>query len=114
MLVEASPFQIDNCNVTLYNPGMIKTFADKATEELFSYGKSRVFPADVLARAIRKLDMIDNAVSLEDLRVPPGNRLHALLGDRAGEHAISVNDQWRICFRFEGEDAFDVELCDYH
>lgn len=93
---------------------MIRTFADKDTEELFLHGESKRFPPDVLRRAIRKLDMVDNAFRIDDLRVPPGNRLHALRGDREGQYSISVNDQWRICFRFEGEDAFDVELCDYH
>ena len=58
--------------------------------------------------------MLDAAYRLEDLRVPPGNKLHALRGDRTGFHAIAINGQWRICFRFEGEDAFDVEICGYH
>ena len=58
--------------------------------------------------------MIDSAYRVEDLRVPPGNRLHSLKGNRAGQHAISINDQWHICFRFVGEDAYDVEICDYH
>ena len=93
---------------------MIKSFADKRTEMLFMDGSVKKLPPDIAKRAVRKLDMIDNAFRLEDLRVPPGNRLHALSGSRAGQWAISVNDQWRICFRFEGEDAFDVELCDYH
>jgi proteic killer suppression protein len=93
---------------------MIKTFANKETENLFSLGKSRICPTDVAARAIRKLDMIDNAFVLSDLRVPPGNRLHALQGDRAGQYSISVNDKWRICFRFDAGHAYDVEFCDYH
>jgi proteic killer suppression protein len=63
---------------------------------------------------VRKLEYVDLAVRLDDLRVPPGNRLHALTGDRAGEHAIAINDQWRICFRFDDGDAYDVELTDYH
>jgi toxin HigB-1 len=57
---------------------------------------------------------VDRATSLEDLKVPPGNRLHALKGDRRGQYAISINDQWRICFRFKDGDAYDVEVCDYH
>lgn len=65
-------------------------------------------------RAMRKLEYIDLATRLDDLKVPPGNRLHGLEGDRKGEHSISVNDQWRICFRFENGDAYDVEICDYH
>ena len=93
---------------------MIKSFANKRTEALFTDGNAKGVPSDIAKRAIRKLDMIDNAYRVEDLRVPPGNKLHTLSGDRAGQWSISVNDQWRICFRFMGEDAFDVELCDYH
>jgi proteic killer suppression protein len=63
---------------------------------------------------VRKLEQINAAAWLEDLRVPPGNRLHLLEADRRGQHSISVNDQWRICFRFEDGDAFEVEFCDYH
>ena len=93
---------------------MIKSFADTRTEKLFSLGKVGKLPPDIVRRAVRKLDMIDNAHRIDDLRMPPSNKLHALSGGRAGQWAISVNDQWRICFRLEGEDAFDVELCDYH
>ena len=93
---------------------MIKTFADHATEELFRTGKSKRVPADVARRALRKLEAIDVATQLSDLRVPPGNRLHARRDDRVGQHSISVNDQWRICFRLEEGDAYDVEFCDYH
>ena len=93
---------------------MIKTFADKRTEALFSLDEAKRVPAELAKRAVHKLDMIDSAYTIEDLRVPPGNKLHALSGDRKGQWAISVNDQWRICFRFEGEDAYDVEFCDYH
>ena len=63
---------------------------------------------------LRKLEYVDLATSLDDLKVPPGNRLHALKDDRKGQHAIAVNDQWRICFRFVDGDAYDVEICDYH
>ena len=93
---------------------MIKTFADKRTKDLYESGKAKRFPADVSKRAARKLEYVDLAVTLEDLRTPPGNRLHALEGDRKGQHSISINDQWRICFRFEDGDAYDVEVCDYH
>ena len=93
---------------------MIKSFADKTTEALFATGKAKRVPNEVVKRSVRKLDMIDSAYRIEDLRVPPGNKLHALTGNREGQWAISVNDQWRICFRFEDEDAFDVEFCDYH
>lgn len=93
---------------------MIKSFADKRTQELYSEGKSKKFPADVASRAARKLEYVNLAMLLEDLKVPPGNRLHPLSGDRIGQHAISINDQWRICFRFEDGDAYEVEVCDYH
>jgi len=93
---------------------MIKTFADKRTQELYSKGRSKKFSSDVAPRAARKLEYVHLAEQLDDLKVPPGNRLHALSGDRKGQHAISVNAQWRICFRFEDGDAYDVEVCDYH
>lgn len=93
---------------------VIKTFADRRTRALFLHGKAKRFPTDIADRAVRKLEYVDLAATLDDLRVPPGNRLHALRGDRKGQHAISINDQWRICFRFIDGDAFDVEVCDYH
>lgn len=93
---------------------MIKSFADTRTRDLFETGKGKRLAADIAKRAIRKLEYIDLAVSLDDLKVPPGNRLHALSGDREGFLAISINDQWRICFRFIDGDAFEVEVCDYH
>lgn len=93
---------------------MIKSFANKTTEALFITGSAKRIPAELAKRVVRRFDMIDSAYVVDDLRVPPGNRLHALAGTRAGQWSISVNDQWRICFRFEGENAYDVELCDYH
>lgn len=93
---------------------MLKSFADKRTRDLHVSGKAKGIPLDVTRRAVRKLDYIDFATSLDDLKVPPGNRLHALTGDGKGQYAIRVNDQWRICFRFVDGDAFDVEFCDYH
>jgi len=93
---------------------MIKTFADKRTRELYSKGTAKKFPQDVAPRAARKLEYVNLAEQLDDLKVPPGNRLHPLSGGRQGQHAISINDQWRICFRFEDGDAYDVEVCDYH
>jgi toxin HigB-1 len=101
-------------HVTRYIRRMIRTFADRRTQQICEKGSARRFPADVTARAARKLEYVDLATSLEDLKVPPGNRLHALKGDRRGQYAISINDQWRICFRFEDGDAYDVEVCDYH
>jgi proteic killer suppression protein len=106
--------QLDLCHVTRYVRLVIKTFADKQTEQFCVTGKSRRVPSDVVRRVLRKLTTIDAAEQVELLRVPPGNRLHALGGDRAGQFSVSVNDQWRICFRFEDGDAYDVEICDYH
>ena len=93
---------------------MIKSFVDKRTQELFVTGQARRFPQDVTKRAVRKLEYVHLATRLDDLKVPPGNRLHALKGDREGQYSISINDQWRICFRFIDGDAYDVEVCDYH
>lgn len=93
---------------------MIKTFADKRTQELYSEGKAKRVPVDLARRAARKLEYIDLATCLDDLRVPRGNQLHSLEGDRQGQHAIRVNDQWRICFQFVDGNAYDVEFCDYH
>lgn len=93
---------------------MIKTFANQATRDLYVTGKSRRLPADIIKRAKRKLDYINLATCPDDLKVPPGNRLHGLEGDREGQFSISINKQWRICFAFTDEDAFDVEVCDYH
>lgn len=93
---------------------MIKTFADKHTAHLYATGKSRRLPSDLLNRALRRLEYIDLAVTLDDLKVPPSNRLHGLKDDRAGQHAISINDQWRICFTYLDGDAYEVEICDYH
>lgn len=93
---------------------MIKTFADRRTRDLFLTGTAKRFPADLLSRAVRKLEYIDLATALDDLNVPPGNRLHALKKDRKGQHAIAINDQWRVCFRFVDGDAYDVEVRDYH
>ncbi|HEY5086140.1 MAG TPA: type II toxin-antitoxin system RelE/ParE family toxin [Gemmatimonadaceae bacterium] len=93
---------------------MIKTFADRRTRDLFLTGTAKRFPVNLLSRAVRKLEYVDLATSLDDLKVPPGNRLHVLKDDRKGQHAIAINDQWRVCFRFVAGDAYDVEVCDYH
>lgn len=93
---------------------MIKTFRDRITQELYATGRSRRFPADIAKRAARKLEYLDLATCLDDLKVPPSNRLHTLKGDRKGQYSISINDQWRICFRFVDGDTYDVEICDYH
>ncbi len=100
--------------MTHYSAAVIKSFADRLTKELYASGKSKRVPPDVAKRAARKLEYVDLATCLDDLKVPPGNRLHALSGGRRGQYSISVNDQWRICFRFVEGDAYDVEFCDYH
>ena len=106
--------ELDNRHVIVYSLFMIKTFADKETQKLFVTGKSKRIPSNLLRRAIRRLEFIHYANDINDLLVPPSNRLHALKGDRNGQHSISINDQWRICFRFIEGDAFDVEITDYH
>ncbi len=93
---------------------MIKTFANKYTQEVYVTGRSKRLPSDILRRAIRRLEYIDLATCLDDLKVPPSNRLHSLKGNRAGQYSISINEQWRICFRFIDGDAYDVEITDYH
>lgn len=93
---------------------MIKTFADRLTQELYATGRSRRLPPDIARRATRKLEYLDLATGLDDLKTPPSNRLHELERDRKGQYSISVNDQWRICFRFVDGDAYDVEITDYH
>jgi proteic killer suppression protein len=93
---------------------MIRSFGDRHTSDLFFTGKSRRLPPDVIRRAIRRLEHVHLAKQLDDLRVPISNRLHALRGDRKGQHAIYINNQWRVCFRFEDGDAYEVEATDYH
>ena len=93
---------------------MIQTFADRETQQLFVTGKSKRLPPDLARRALRRLEYVDLANELSDLKVPPSNRHHALAGDREGQFSIAINDQWRICFRFIDGDAYDIEITDYH
>ena len=93
---------------------MIKTFADKETQLVFTRGKSKRLHPNLIRKAVRRLEYIHWATDVIDLNVPPSNRLHALKGDRKGQYSISINDQWRICFRFIDGDAYDVEITDYH
>lgn len=93
---------------------MIRSFACEETEAIWRQEVSRRLPFDIQRTALRKLGYLHRAVSLADLRIPPGNRLEALKGRRAGQHSIRINDQWRICFRWENGDAQDVEIVDYH
>lgn len=93
---------------------MIRTFADPKAERIWNRDGSRRVPPDIQQRAMRRLTLLDAATTLDDLASLPGNRLHALTGDRAGQHSISINDQWRICFVWKDGDAHDVEITDYH
>lgn len=93
---------------------MIKSFRDKETEKIFNRQRSRKLPSDIQQIALRKLRMINRAQSLQDLRVPPANRLEKLAGDRAGQFSIRINDQWRICFIWQDGDVFEAEIVDYH
>jgi toxin HigB-1 len=94
--------------------GMIKSFRDKETQWLFDRRLSRRLPQHIHRVARRKLVILDAVSKLDDLRIPPGNRLEALKGDRKGRHSIRINDQWRICFTWSDGDAYDVEITDYH
>lgn len=93
---------------------MIRSVRDKRIEAIVAGRAPKGFPAGLLQVTRRKLFMIDNAEALDDLRVPPGNRLEALKGDRTGQHSIRINDQFRICFRWNDGGADDVEIVDYH
>jgi len=93
---------------------VIKTFADRITAAVFAGEQVKRLPPEIQQTARRKLKLIDAATSLESLRLPPGNRLEALKHDRKGQHSIRINDQWRVCFRWEGDGAAGVEITDYH
>jgi proteic killer suppression protein len=93
---------------------MIKAFQDKQTEKVFLRQAVPKFSHDVYRVALRKLLLLDAADELEDLRIPPGNKLEKLAGGRKGQHSIGVNDQWRLCFRWEDGDAYEVEIVGYH
>lgn len=93
---------------------MIKSFKDKETERVYSRELSRRLPNDIQQIALRKLRMLNNAKTINDLRIPPANRLEKLLGDRTGQYSIRINDQWRVCFIWDAEDAYEVEITDYH
>jgi proteic killer suppression protein len=92
---------------------MILSFKDKETQTLYEKAKSRKF-AQIIRPTLRKLIQLDEAISLNDLAVPPGNRLQALKGARLGQYSIRINDQFRICFSWNGKDAESVEICDDH
>lgn len=93
---------------------MIKSFKCKETEKIWNEEFSKKLPHDIQKRALRKLMMLNVATVLEDLRIPPNNRLEALTGDRQGQYSIRINDQYRVCFRWLDNHSFDVEIVDYH
>ena len=93
---------------------MIRTFADKDTQSVFNRERVRGWSTALQRLSLRKLLILDAAEELADLRIPPGNRLEKLSGDRAGQYSIRINDQWRVCFRWSDGDADDVEIVDYH
>lgn len=93
---------------------MIRSFACKDTEKIWNGLKVKGFPADMQNRALVKLRLIDAAQAVEDLKIPPGNRLEDLKGDRKGQKSIRINDQWRVCFVWKNNEVFDVEIVDYH
>ncbi len=93
---------------------MIRTFKDREAERIFGRERSPRLPQYIQPLALRKFRMLNRSTTLQDLRVPPANRLEKLYGDRAGQHSIRINNQWRICFRWREGDAYDVEIVDYH
>jgi proteic killer suppression protein len=93
---------------------MIKSFKDKEAEKVYTREGSKKLPSNIQQVALRKLRMINNAINLNDLRIPPANRLEKLKGDRKDQHSVRINDQWRICFTWRAGDAFEVEITDYH
>ena len=93
---------------------MIESFASSETESLFATGKSRRLPPEILKRAVMRLTQLHAATDVEDLRIPPSNRLEALTGDLIGKWSIRINDRWRLCFRFMNGNAYEVEIVDYH
>ena len=93
---------------------MIRSYRDRFTRAVAERKRVRKFPPDIQRRAQRKLMMLNNARNVNDLKVPPGNRLETLSGDRDGQYSIRINDQWRICFVWSGQNAYEVEIADYH
>ena len=93
---------------------MIRSFKDKETEKIFNRERSLKLPEDLQRTALRKLRMLNRAMNLNDLRVPPANRLEKMKRDRVDQYSIRINSQWRVCFKWSSNDAFEVEIADYH
>jgi proteic killer suppression protein len=113
-IAQTSAVPLDNTLAVYYYCLVIVSFRDKDTEQIWDGFYSRRFPPEFQRTAKRKLIMIHAAISLMDLQIPPGNRLHILSGKRKGQHSISINDQWRICFEWKDGNAHNVEITDYH
>ena len=113
-LLFSQTYPLDIYTLNEYNGTMIKSFADKETEKVYHQRFSKKLPQAIQKIALRKLIMIDNAESLEDLRVPPANHLELLHGDREGQYSIRINEQYRICFTLLDKDVVNVEIVDYH
>jgi proteic killer suppression protein len=105
---------LDTNNGERYHSFMIRSFASKEAERLFRRQFSRKLPHDIQRRARIKLEILDAAERLEDLRIPPSNHLEKLFGDRKGQHSVRINNRWRICFVWRDGDSYDVEIVDYH
>ena len=105
---------LDISNAKRYYIDMIRNFKDKETEKIWNQIYSRKLPKEMQSIALRKLILIHRSLDINDLRVPPGNRLEPLTGNRKGQYSIRINKQWRICFKWEDNNAFDVEITDYH
>jgi toxin HigB-1 len=113
-LVARSVWVVDIWCVALCNKAVIKTFKDDSTQKIYQRQPSRKLPSDIQQVALRKLRMLNNAISINDLRVPPANRLEKLSGDRAGQWSIRINDHSRFCFEWQESGAYNVEIVDYH
>ena len=109
-----SYYTLDMHTNYVYNMLVIKSFADRETERIYNQEFSRKLPSDIQRIALRKLIMLDAAENINDLRIPPANRLEQLHGDREGQHSIRINDKYRICFTEKDGDYYDVEIVDYH
>lgn len=113
-LNETFQITVDVSTAWRYHDDVIRSWADDEAEKLFNRQRSRKLPPDLQRVALRKLLMLDAATTLDDLRVPPANRLEKLKGDREGQWSIRVNDQWWVCFTWRDANAYDVEIVDYH
>ena len=105
---------LDNHIGLRYHPSMIKSFKDEETAKLFRRQFSRKLPQDIQRIARRKLEILDSAETLQDVRIPPANHLEKLFGDREGQYSMRINDQWRICFEWRESDVYNAEIVDYH